>query len=198
VADRRRAQRPRSAPPFTCSTCPVTNDASGEARYRTAAATSSACPAVPPASRRSAAPAGPRSWSSRRPAHAGPAARDDHQGAVGHANEPTRDALARCARESVVERPLLGSGPEGRTPSRPLLRRGGRVVRQRPAKPRTAVQFRSPPRGTHDPSVAGSRPGRPTATGAGPAPSGWGGGSSWAAPTAAEPSERYASNSSPS
>jgi hypothetical protein len=30
----------------------------------------------------------------------------------------------------------------------PLSRRGGRVVRQRPAKPRTPVQFRSPPLGT--------------------------------------------------
>src|SRR5439155_19673665 len=38
---------------------------------------------------------------------------------------------------------LPGPGSPG-----PLVRRGGRVVRQGPAKPRTPVQFRSPPRGT--------------------------------------------------
>ena len=48
--------------------------------------------------------------------------------------------------------------PEGGGRSRlgrgPLVRRGGRVVRQGPAKPRTPVRFRSPPR---DPLACGPR-----------------------------------------
>src|SRR5439155_21228622 len=62
----------------------------------------------------------------------------------------TRSSRAESDRTRLEEPPLLGFDVRAGRPERPVLfRRGGRVVRQRPAKPRTAVQFRSPPRGSN-------------------------------------------------
>jgi hypothetical protein len=56
-----------------------------------------------------------------------------HVAAAGGSTLPTGESRVR----------IPSSAP--RAPAGPFSRRGGRVVRQRPAKPRTAVQFRSPP-----------------------------------------------------